>query len=476
MISTTQPTSSKPTATLAALSLVCVVYALVQSIVGPALSTIQHDHGATESGVAWVLSGTLLSAAVATPILGRLGDIHGKRKVLLLTLAGMALGTFLAAIATSLSLLIAGRIVQGVGGGLFPLSFGIVRDEFPRERVNGSIGFLSALLGLGTGLGVVFSGLIVDNLSYTWIFWIPLGLAILAFVATALVVPESPVRAERDINWLGALLMSLGLASILLAISQTHVWGWGSTKTLGLIAAGAIVLAAWVRVELRAKSPLVDMRIMARRGVWTTNVAAVLMGLGMFTAYILIPQFAQMSPSAGFGFGSSVTAAAMFLLPLSMMMLLIGILAGSLERRFGSKRLLLAGVASAIVAYVLMLTSHDSALPIYIASGALGAGIGLAFAAMSTLIVQAVPPEQTGVATGVNAVARWVGAAFGGQLAATFVASSVAASGLPTVEGYEHAFEMALLALLVCFGAALLVPARTERQSASDVSTAPAPA
>jgi EmrB/QacA subfamily drug resistance transporter len=461
--------------TLAVLSLAALAYSLLQSLVTPALPTIQHAFGASESGTAWVLTAYLLSAAVATPILGRLGDIHGKRMTLIVVLAGLAVGTLVAAIATSLPLMIVGRVIQGFGGGVFPLAFGIIRDEFPQEKVAGSIGLVSALLGLGGGLGVVLAGVIVDNLSYHWLFWIPMIAVLVALLATIVVIPDSPMRAPAAINWLGAALMSIGLVAVLLAVSETSTWGWGSPKTLGLIAAGLVVLGLWVANELRAQSPLVDMRVMAIRGVWTTNLVAVLLGIGMLAAFVLIPQFAQMPEASGYGFGSSVTAAGLLLLPMALVMLVVGALAGHVERRFGSKFAVLAGAAFTLGAYVLLLVAHDSKLPIYIASAVLGVGIGLAFAAMANLIVGAVPPDQTGVATGMNTVARSVGAAFGGQLAATFVSGSVGAGGLPTVAGFNHAFLMAIIALVVALLAAFAIPTTRSRPRAGSRAQATEP-
>jgi EmrB/QacA subfamily drug resistance transporter len=456
--------AGRPNLTLAVLAVSALAYSLLQSLVSPALPTIQHALGASESGVAWLLTAYLLSAAVATPILGRLGDIKGKRRILIVCLVGLAVGSLIAAIATSLPLMILGRVIQGLGGGVFPLAFGIIRDEFPREKVPGSIGLVSALLGLGGGLGVVLAGVIVENLNYHWLFWIPLIVILVALVATVVAVPESPVRAPASVNWLGAALLSIGLVAVLLAVSETSTWGWGSPKTLGLIAFGLVVLAIWVRVELRSRNPLVDMRMMAVRGVWTTNVVAVLLGVGMLTAFVLIPQFVEAPPQAGFGFGSGVTAAGLFLLPMALVMLGVGAVAGRVEARFGSKFAVMAGSAFTLSAYVLLLVAHDSKLPIYLASALLGVGIGLAFAAMANLIVQAVPPAQTGVATGMNTVARSVGAAFGGQLAATFLAGSVGASGIPQVSGFNQAFLMAIIACLGALFFGALAPGRPRRE------------
>jgi predicted MFS family arabinose efflux permease len=257
---------------------------------------------------------------------------------------------------------------------------------------------------------------------------------------------------------------------VLLAISQVHAWGWGSAKLLGMVAAGAVLLAIWVRVELRSDAPLVDMRMMAVRGVWTTNLVAVMVGAGMFTAFILVPKLAQLPPDdAGFGFGTTVTGAGLFLLPLSLSMLFVAVGAGRLERRFGSKPPLLAGILFSCAGFVLMLALIDSGPAVYVACALLGTGLGLAYAAMANLVVQAVPPEQTGVATGMNTVARSLGAAFGSQLAATFLAASVVA-GLPTEIGFQQAFVAALVALSFAFLAALLIPGRRRPAHALEVS------
>ncbi len=451
------PQRSHPNVTLAVLSLAGLAFALLQSLVAPALPTIQKDLGASASGITWVLTGYLLSAAVFTPIIGRLGDIHGKRRVLIGALVGLAAGTLLSAVATSLGVLVFGRIVQGLGGGVFPLAFGIIRDEFPREKVAGSIGLMSALLGLGGGLGVVLAGVIVDHLSYHWLFWFPLIGVLIALGGVVRFIPESPERAPGRISWLNAVLMSIGLGAVLLAVSETTSWGWGSAKTLGLIAAGLAVLALWVLVELRSKAPLVDMRMMAIRGVWTTNLVAVLLGAGMFTSFVLIPQFVQTPASAGFGFGATVIDAGLFLAPSALLMLVSGSAAGTLERHFGSRTSLLVGILACLAAYVVLLVAHDSRGPIFVGSGLLGLGIGLAFAAMANLIVHAAPANQTGVATGMNTVARSVGGAFGAQIAATFIADSVVA-GVATVDAFNRGFMLAIVALSVAALAGLAIP------------------
>src|ERR1039458_4663611 len=261
-MTSTNTDRTHPTLILAVLSLGGLAYAMLSSSVVPALPTMQRALHVDETEIAWLLTAYLLSASVGTAIIGRLGDMYGKERLLLWTLVVLAGGTLLAAVSSSLIVIIIARFIQGAGGGIFPLAFGIVRDEFPREKVAGSIGLLSAILGVGAGIGIVLSGVIVEHLNYHWLFWIPLVATLLAAVATWRFIPESPVRVPGRINWLAAALMTVGISTVLLAISQTTTWGWGSTKTLGLIILGVVVLIVWIAVEVRSRNPLIDMTMM----------------------------------------------------------------------------------------------------------------------------------------------------------------------------------------------------------------------
>jgi len=475
----TSPTSDRthPNVTLAVLALGGMAYAMLSSAVVPALPTMQHDLHTSETGITWLLTGYLLAASVGTSILGRLGDMYGKERLLLLTLVILGAGTLLAAVSNSLPVLIAARFIQGAGGGIFPLAFGIVRDEFPTEKVAGGIGLLSAILGVGGGLGIVLSGVIIEHLNYHWLFWMPLVAIVLAAVATWRLVPESPVRTPGRINWLAAALMTIGLSAVLLAISQTTTWGWVSTKTLGLVLVGVAFTLAWIRVEVRSAEPLIDMTMMRVRGVWTTNASAFLLGAGLYASFIVFPQFAQLPTSTGFGFGASVVVSGLYLLPATIGMTILGLKAGAISARFGSRAALLAGILFATASFAMLAVAHAHPYELLIAASLLGIGIGLAFAALGNLIVQAVPAEQTGVASGMNTVMRTLGGALGGQLSATFIASNMA-NDLPTVTGFTETFLMATGFLVLCFITGLLVPkalgARVE-DSGRGGASAPAP-
>jgi MFS family permease len=446
--------------TFALLALAAVSYALLQSLVAPALPDIQHALHTSVNSASWVLTAYLLSASVATPLIGRLGDMYGKARLLVVVLVLLCLATIVSALATSLGVMLAGRVVQGAAGGVFPLAFGIVRDEFPRERVAGAVGVMSALAGVGGGAGVVLAGPIVQHLSIHFLFWVPLIVLVPATVAIHRFVPESPVRTPGKVNWSGAVLMSVGLAAVLLAVSQAPVWHWLSLRTLALLAAGIAVLGVWVRSEASSKHPLVDMRMMRIRGVWTTNAVALLLGFGMYSSFILLPEFVETPTHIGYGFGSSVTGAGLFLVPCTLAMLVVGAQTGRLERRFGSKPPLIAGATVTAASYVLLALARNESWEIYVAALLLGAGIGLAFAAMVNLIIENVGPTETGIATGMNTVTRTVGGAFGGAAVASILASTVGDTGYPTSHGFTVAFGACALALVVGVLVGLAIPQR----------------
>jgi EmrB/QacA subfamily drug resistance transporter len=450
--------------TFAVLALAGCTFALLQSLVAPALPEIQRDLHTTPTAVAWVLTAYLLSASILTPIIGRLGDMFGKEHTMVASLVVLGVGTLVAALASSIELLIAARVIQGAGGAVFPLAFGIIRDEFPRDRVARGIAFLSALMGIGGGAGIILAGPIVDTFSYHWLFWFPLMAVVLAVVATVLFVPESPIKTPGAINWLGAGLLSGWLVCILVAVSEGSDWGWTSGRFVGLLVAGIVLALLWVRNESNASEPLVDMQMMRVRGVWTVNAAAFLVGAGMYSSFILIPQFVSEPTSSGYGFGASVSEAGLFLAPSTLGMLLLGPVAGRLSERVGSRVPLILGGMTTTVSFVMLALAHSHHWEIYVASAILGAGIGLAFASLANLIVEAVPREQTGVATGMNTVMRTLGGSVGGQIGASVLAGTVVA-GVPSEAGFTGSFALAAGACALATLASPAVPRRRAAQA-----------
>ncbi len=438
-------------------------YAVLSSAVIPALPTFQRSLHTSELGSNWLLTAFLLSASVGTSIIGRLGDMYGKKRLLLWVLLILAAGSLLAAVSQSLAMLLVARVIQGVAGGIFPLAFAIVRDEFPEERVAGSIGLMSSILGVGGGAGLVVGGLIVEHLDWHWLFWLPLAMALLAAMLTWRYIPESQVRSPGTVNWLAAALMSVGICSVLIAIAQAPAWGWFGAGTLSLLAFGLAVCVLWVVVEVRSREPLIDMRMMRLRGVWTTNLAAFLLGGGMYASFAVFPRFAQLPTSTGFGFGASVLVSSLYLLPASLAMAVSGAAAGRVTHRFGSKFAFVAGGLISAVSFGFAAVEHRHPYEMVISTTLLGVGIGLAYAALGNLIIQAVAPAQTGVATGMNTVMRLLGGALGSQIAATLIAANTATGGLPTVTGFTNTYVMATGFLVVSVGAGLLIPNRRTR-------------
>jgi MFS family permease len=447
--------------TFVVLGTAALAFSLLQSLIIPAIPQLEQTLHTSESGASWLLTAYLLSAAIATPILGRVGDMIGKERVIVAVLIALTIGSLLSALATSLPLMLVGRVIQGTGGAVFPLAFGIIRDEFPPERVGGAIGVMSAILGAGAGAGIVLAGPILVHLSYHWLFWIPMIMSAAATVATYLFVPESPVRAPGRINWLGAGLMSAWLVTGLLAISYAPTWGWGNASVIGLFAATAVLIVVWAVAEARSDSPLVDMKMMRIPAVWSTNLAALLFGFGMFAMFITLPQFTETPLRAGYGFGASVTQSGLYLAPFAAAMVVFAPMTGRLSKAVGSKMVLVAGSLFCASSYLLLVLAHTQQWSIYTATGLLGIGIALGFASMANLIIDAVPAEQTGVATGMNTNIRNIGAALGSGIATSLVVSGLLPDGFPKEHGYLLAFAVSGLALVVAALAALTIPKRT---------------
>jgi EmrB/QacA subfamily drug resistance transporter len=457
-----------PTATLAVLSLGVLAYALSQTMVAPALPEIQDSLGISTAAVAWTLTAYLVAASVMTAVIGRLGDMFGKKRVLVITLVAFGVGSVICAIAPSIGVLVAGRVVQGAAGGLFPLAFGIVRDEFPREKVASGIGLISSIMGVGAGLGLVIGGLLVDNASWHWIFWLAGALTVVAIVATELVVPESPVRSPGRVDWAGAGLLSVGLAAPLIGVSQGGSWGWGDPRTIGLIVVGLAVLAAFGAFELRQREPLVNIRTFTLKPVLLTNIATIFVGFAMFAGFVLVPQLAQLPESTGFGLGTTATVAGLLMLPSTTLMLFSAPLSGRFGARRGSKIPLIVGSLMTSAALFLFALSHGS-VPLLLLWGALqGAGIGAAFAAMPNLIIEVVPQHQTGEATAVNTLLRNVGSSIGSQVAGTVLASHVLAStGEASDAGFTIAFAIGSATGLLAGLIAVAIPRRRHETAAA---------
>jgi EmrB/QacA subfamily drug resistance transporter len=458
--------------TLAILTVAGTAYALQQTMVIPALPTLQRELHTTTTWVTWVLTALLLVASVSTPILGKLGDQYGKELLLVISLVLFLIGCVGAAAAWNIWALIFFRAFQGLGAAVFPLSFGIIRDEFPREKVGVGIGLISAVFGVGGGFGIVLSGLIVDNLSWRWLFVFGAIPVAIAAVLVHRFVPESPIKTPSRVDFLGATLLSAGLVCLLLALTEAESWGWTSARVDSLFAGAAAFLALWVAAELRVPEPMVDMRVFVQRQVLFTNICALITGFAMFGTFVLIPNFvetprglpADTARLVHYGFNASATKAGLYLLPSSITLLFAGPAAGLIGRRTGSKWPLAAGMLLSGISAVMLAFWNSETWQILAALAVLGTGVGFAFAAMATLVTEAVRPTETGIATGMNTVMRTVGGVIGGEVgAAILTAHLIPGTNVPGVRGYEVAFVIAGVAAFVGVVVAVLVTPTRER-------------
>jgi EmrB/QacA subfamily drug resistance transporter len=460
--------------TLAVLVFAGIAFALQQTLVIPALPAFQRDLHTTTTWATWLLTGFLLVASVATPLLGKLGDQYGKERLLVISLGVFFLGSVGAIFAPNIWVLIFCRAVQGVGGAVFPLSFAIIKDEFPPEKMGFAIGTVSSVFAVGGATGLVVSGVIVDNFSWRWLFIIgAIGVGI-AIVLVHFFVPESPIKTKSRLDLPGAALLSGGLVSLLLALSEGANWGWGSARIDALFVVAAALLCLWVLVELRVPEPMVDMRMMARRPVLMTNLTALIAGFAMLGSWVLIPNFVQ-TPShlpdsiarfVDYGFGATATTTGVYLLPGALAGFITGPAAGRLGQRYGWKTPLAVGMALAGAGIVFLALWHDRPWHIVVGNVILAGGLPMTFAAMASLIVLNVRPSETGVATGMNTVMRTIGGVIGGQAGAALLsADTIANTSVPAESAYVIAFSVSAVAAFIGVIVSLLVtPLRRRAQ------------
>jgi EmrB/QacA subfamily drug resistance transporter len=461
--------------TLAVLVLAGVAFALQQTMVIPALPVLQREFDTTTAWATWLLTGFLLSASVATPLVGKLGDQYGKERLLVISLSVFFLGSVAAVFATNIGVLIACRILQGVGAAVFPLSFSIIRDEFPREKVPVAVGAVSSVFAIGGGVGLVLSGVILDSISWRWIFGLGAVAVAAAVVLVHLFVPESPIKTPSRIDVIGGLLLSGGLVGVLLALTEGEHWGWSSGRTLGLFAAGGVLLVAWGFAELRVPEPMVDMRMLARRAVFFANLTALIGGAAMFGSFVLVPTLLQLPNGlpeqlarfADYGFGADATTTGLYLLPSAVTGLVSGPLAGVMSRRWGAKWPLSLGMALGAVGLGLLAEWHSEPWHIVLGMLFLGAGLPMTFAGMATIIVETVRPSETGVATGMNTVMRTIGGVIGGQVgAAILTADTVGNTPVPAESAFATAFWISAAGTAIAAVVAVLITPHVRRTRA----------
>jgi MFS family permease len=443
---------------------------LEQFMIVPILPAVQEQYSASLATTAWLVTGFLLASVATVPLLGRLGDLYGKRRIVLIALVAFGAGSLVCALADSVELLIAGRVVQGAGAALGPLGIGLARDHTAPDRVAARVGVLVAGAGAGIAVGLVLGGVLVDVASVSAVFWCLFGLAGALLIAIWYVVPETPVRATGRVDWAGALLLSGGLVAAALAISKGNDWGWGSWEIVGLFGASAVLLVCFAFAERSVPAPLIDAALMRRRPVWSANVVAFALGFALLLAAVVVPQLGALPRESGYGLGLTATQIGLVLLPSGLAIVVGGWASGVLVSRTGARFLAAAGAVLASGAYALLVVWHESVGWVAAASALLGIGIGVGFAAAVNLVVHAVDEARTGIFASTVSISRVTGAALGGQIAAAVVVGAgVTQQGFPAESGFTGAFTLGLVAALGALLATATIPRRSVDPSAGAV-------
>lgn len=445
-----------------------IAVSLEKTAVVPLLPEYPRVFGVTGDDVSWLVTVTLLTAAVATPIVSRLADMFGKRRMLLIAMAMMIVGAFTASLGGTFFWALAGRAIQGFSGAVIPVGISILRDALPQKKIAGAVSLMSASFGIGSALGLPLSGFIYENLGWQATFWVVGLIALVIFTAVVIFVPESRVRTPGRFDYEGALVLSGAMTALLLAISKGGVWGWTSDAILGLFAAAAVLLALWFPLELRKGQPLVDLRTSARRPVLLTNAATVLVGFSMYANMLVTTQQLQLSRESGFGFGLSVLVAGLTMIPAGLAMVAAAPLSAFVTNTFGAKSTMVLGCAVMAAGYMSRVMLVHTVTGIIIGAVIISVGTAVAMAAMPTLIMSNVPLTDTAAANGVNTLLRSVGTSTCSAAVATILASvtiRVDSTVFPGVDAFRAIFAMAGCAALLATGISCFIPRAVRREA-----------
>ncbi|MCX4448717.1 MFS transporter [Streptomyces sp. NPDC087866] len=463
---------------VATLAFAGTVAAIMQTLVTPLIAELPTILDTSSSNAAWVITVTLLVSAVCVPVSGRLGDLLGKRRMLLACSVPLIAGSVVCALSSSVVPMIVGRGLQGMGMGMVPLGIALLRDVVPPEKMSSSIALVSASLGIGGALGLPIASAVAQYASWRVLFW---GSAVLAAAICALIwflIPDVPAGAKgQRFDVPGALGLAAGLVCLLLAVSKGADWGWASTTTIGLFAAAVVVLLAWGVWELRTTDPLVDLRTAARPRVLITNIASLFVGFGMYAGMLIAPQLLQFPEATGYGLGQSMLQAGLWMAPGGIMMMVVSPFGGKLTDARGPKFTLISGVLVIAAAYGLGILLMGSAWGLMLFLMVSSSGVGLAYGAMPALIMSAVPASETAAANGFNTLMRALGTSVGAAVIGAVLAQLTTEAGgftFTSEAGFRTGLVLGCGVALVAVAISAFIPAVRTTATGGDTTGTPA--
>lgn len=466
---------ARPTVIVTVLALGGIVVSLMQTLVIPLIPRLPGLLGASAADTTWVITATLLAGAVATPVIGRLGDMYGKRRMLLVSMLMLVAGSAVAGFSDTLPPMIAGRVLQGFAAGVIPQGISIMRDELPAARLGSATAMMSASLGVGGALGLPAAAFLAENADWHVLFWASAGLGVLVMVAVLAFVPESGVRSGGRFDAVGAAGLSVALVCLLLAISKGAAWGWTSAITVILFAAAVAVLLLWGWWELRAARPLVDLRTTARPQVLLTNLTSIVFAFAMFAMSLVLPQILQLPTATGYGLGQGLLTTGLVLVPSGLVMMATAPLSARITNARGPKVTLMIGALVVAIGYGLGAVLMSTVWQLALVSAVIGGGIGLAYGAMPTLIMGAVPVPETAAANGLNTLMRSIGTSISSAVTGVLLAQLTIPFGPVTVPS-EFGFRLVMAigggTALVAIAIAAFIPARQPSRPGQDTRAA----
>jgi len=440
-----------------------LVVSLAQSLLIPVLGELPQDLHTSASTISWLLTSTLLVAAVSVPIMGRLGDMFGKRLLLLVAVGALVVGSLLTAVTSNVGLLIAGRAIQGASSAAIPLGISLLAGLLPRERVGSAVALISAMLGVGGALGLPLAGFVAERADFHALFWITAGVGAVAFVGILTIVPESPNRSGGRVDIVGAVILAAGLVALLLPLSQSSSWGWDSARVWGLLALSAVLIVLFGWTQTRIADPLVDLKALRRKPIILANLASILFGFALFASFIGTAAYVEAPEQSGYGFGSSLLVGGLAMLPGGLMMLVFSPVAARLITRRGGPQTLAIGAIGVALGFASRMAVHDHLWQVVVGSTIIGIGTGIGYAALPSIINANTPVHELGSANGLNSLFRSLGSSLASAIGGSLLAGSVihlGAFALPSLTAYRQLFALCGIAAVLAAAVALAIPHR----------------